>query len=157
VKSPVINNNANLRSYMRLITGILLVASATSAQLVSLPDGYCEHQKIKPNLHVASETTIVATMKDRTGEVFKNTPIELRRFVTQKKQEPIGTTTTDSKGEFKFPGVAAGEYRMLVLDVNVRGFRQPGEMWCKTGETCVLEVVLEVMPTDQPESQCPVK
>jgi hypothetical protein len=142
---------------MRILIALLFLCNAGSAQLIFLPKDYCEHLKIEPNLHLQSNTTIRATMKDRSGDVFKNTPVELRRFVNQQKQEPIASTNTDSKGEFTFADVPRGEYRILVTDARTRGFRQPSEMWCKSNDLCVLEIVLEVMPTDMPESQCPVK
>lgn len=96
-------------------------------------------------------------MKDRTGDVFKNTPIELRSFVNEQKQVPVLSTKTDSDGEFTLVDVPKGEYRLLVTDAKSRGFKQPGELWCKSEKPCAIEIVLEVMPTDQPESLCPLR
>lgn len=72
-------------------------------------------------------------MRDRTGEVFKSAPVELRRFISQQKQMRIASTSTDSGGEFILTDVPMGEYRILITDAKSRGFRQPGEMWCKSG------------------------
>jgi hypothetical protein len=142
---------------MRLLLGFLLVCGAATAQVVFLPPGYCEQLKVTPNLHVAANNTIRARLTDRTGEVFKDTPVELRQFVSQQEQVHVANTNTDARGEFILHDVPKGEYRLLVTDAKRRGFRQPGEMWCKPEKPCALEIVLEVMPTDQPESLCPLR
>ena len=94
-------------------------------------------------------------IKDQSGEVFKNSRVELRDFVSPEKQNMVATTTTDSEGRFEFRYVAKGEYRLLASPS--RAFRQPEGMRCSVPSPCVLDMVLEVNPTDLPASQCPIR
>ena len=132
---------------------MFLVISA-HAQLLRLPAGYCEHMKVRANLHIVFSTSVRGTVIDGSGEALRDTSIEVRRFQSGQKQIPIAKLSTDSAGRFEIANVQKGDYRFVVL---TRLFQQPKNLRCEGDRRCVLKIRLDTMPTDMPESQCPIK
>ena len=151
-------NRSLIRALIFLIS-VFLNSLPVFAQLVQVgpsDPNYCvKVERIKPNLHVATSGEVKGQIRDRSGEVFKNSQVELRNFVSPEKQNMVATTTTDSEGRFEFSYVAKGEYRLLASPT--RAFQQPEGMRCGTAAPCVLDIILDVNPTDLPASQCPIR
>jgi len=145
---------------MRLILAavLFLCSVATSAQLAIVgrdDPNYCANLRVKPNLHLPASLKLKGKVTDQTGVPFKNSPVTLRRYVSETEQTTIAKATTDSEGNFSLGTVGKGEYRLLAS--STRAFKQPAEMWCRPDVECVLEITIEVNPTDLPDSQCPIK
>jgi hypothetical protein len=116
---------------------------------------YCDELKVKPNLHVQSSVRVKGKITDQSGDPFKNSSVELRHYLSETKQRPQKRVSTDSEGNFDLETVPKGEYRLVASPTRI--FKQPQEMWCRPDEQCLLEIVLKVNPTDQLDSQCPIK
>ena len=116
---------------------------------------YCASaEPLRPNLVLAENATVQGRVSDQTNAPLKNSPIELRRFISESKQERVKKLSTDADGKFDLGGVKRGEYRLL-LSPN-RGFKQPEKLECSP-PTCTLDTVLIVSPTDQLASSCPIR
>src|SRR5215475_4075512 len=96
---------------------LVSLSSPLPGQLVQVrPDDahYCERvEPLKPNLNLSSSTYITGSVRDQTGDPFKNSQIELRAFVSEKQQTPLLKVMTDDKGRFDLGEVKAGRYRLL--------------------------------------------
>ncbi len=116
---------------------------------------YCASvEPLHPNLVLTADATVQGRVADQTNAPLKNSPIELRRFVSESKQERVKKQSTDADGKFDLGAVKRGEYRLL-LSPN-RGFKQPEKLECSS-PTCTLDTVLIVSPTDQLASSCPIR
>ena len=146
---------------MRLLATaiVMLTAIAASGQLVqfgSNDPGYClsvEH--VKPNLNLSDPVQLKGRVVDQTGAPFKNTPVELRSYVSEVQQISVRRVMTDSNGNFNFGLVAKGKYRLLPS--STRWFRQPDKLDCYTHDKCSLDITLQTNGTDLPDSQCPIR
>jgi hypothetical protein len=158
--SAVIGNYRSMKSLARFlaIVTLLIASCGCFAQLVQIgPDdpNYCANEPVKPNLHLQSAVVVKGRLSDRSGAGFANKKVEIRRFVSTTKQVIVANTTTDGDGSFDLGLIAKGDYRLVAS--SSRAFRQPSEDWCKPTIPCVLNLVLDVNPSDQPYSQCAVK
>jgi 5-hydroxyisourate hydrolase-like protein (transthyretin family) len=116
---------------------------------------YCaEVEPLRPNLILAADTAVQGRVTDQTTAPLKNSPIELRRFISADKQETVKKLSTDADGKFDLGTVKRGEYRLLLSPH--RGFKQPEKLQCSRRK-CVLETVLIVSPSDQLASSCPIR
>jgi hypothetical protein len=116
---------------------------------------YCSQvEAIQPNLKLTADTRIRGKVTDQTTAPFRNSPIELRRFVSQAKQVTEKKASTDSEGKFDLGVVKRGEYRLLLSPH--RGFKQPEKLECSSRE-CTLDSVLTVNPSDQLAANCPIR
>jgi hypothetical protein len=102
-------------------------------------------EPLKPNLVLSSDTAIHGTIRDQTKAPFSNSPIQLRKYISETKQVPIKTVQTDAQGNFDLGVVKAGKYRLL-LSPN-RDFAQPQRLECSARE-CNLDVTLAANGTD---------
>jgi len=122
------------------------------------PDGspeYCASvEPLRPNLVLTVDTTVKGRITDQTKAPFKNSPVELRRFISGSKQDAIKNLSTDADGKFDLGTVKRGEYRLLLSPH--RGFQQPEKLECSS-RTYSLDAVLMVNPTDQLASSCPIR
>jgi hypothetical protein len=138
---------------------VAMLAGPSFAQVVLLgPENpnYCyEVEKIRPNLKLRDPVHIVGTIRDQTTAPFKNSRVELRNYVSQRKQVSLGVVSTDDDGHFDLGTVKPGKYRLLASPN--RGFQQPSILRCQNGPECDLKITLIVNPTDQPESICPIR
>jgi 5-hydroxyisourate hydrolase-like protein (transthyretin family) len=91
---------------------------------------------------------------DQTKAPLKNSPVELRRFLSEAKQEKVKKLATDADGKFNLGTLKRGEYRLLLSPH--RGFKQPEKLECWSNN-CTLDAVLIVNPTDQLASSCPIR
>jgi 5-hydroxyisourate hydrolase-like protein (transthyretin family) len=146
---------------MRIANIVLLVVAMSSliaeSQLVSVgpPDPhYCDKLKVEPNLTIELDTHILGLLVDASGEPFRNSPVELRAFLSPTKQVLATTTMTDANGRFHIENVKAGKYRLLAPQA--RGFLQPGPQRCASAQ-CELSITLHPSSTDTPESVCPAR
>jgi 5-hydroxyisourate hydrolase-like protein (transthyretin family) len=137
----------------------LSLASPSAAQIVQIGSNdrhYCANvEHIKANLHMPSSVQLMGHVEDETGAPFKNSRIELRRYVSEVRQVRFANATTDDNGDFHFGDVSKGDYRLLASPT--RAFKQPDETWCSTGRQCFLHIILKGNPTDLPASQCPIR
>jgi hypothetical protein len=135
------------------------LAGLSAAQLVQIgPDDrhYCAKvEHIKPNLHVPSSVQLTGHVEDESGAPFKNSLVELRRYVSEARQVPAANAKTDDNGDFHLGEVSKGVYRLLASPA--RAFKQPDESWCNSGGQCFLRIILKGNPTDLPASQCPIR
>lgn len=117
---------------------------------------YCDKiEQIKPNLILSRTTDVSGTITDQTGAFFVNSLIELRLYESESRQISVKKVQTDRKGHFDLGTVTKGRYRLLAS--SARAFKQAAELECGDHEKCVLLITLQVNPTDQPDSICPVK
>lgn len=145
---------------------LCLVAAAAQGQVVVIgPDGksgppsgnpeYCAAvEPLRPNLVLTVDTTVRGRVVDQTTAPLKDSPIELRRFISEAKQQRVKKVLTDADGKFDLGVVKRGEYRLLLSPH--RGFKQPEKLECSSSR-CTLETVLVGSPTDQLASSCPIR
>jgi hypothetical protein len=116
---------------------------------------YCASvEPLRPNLVLTGDTTVQGRVTDRTRAPLKKSPVELRRFISESKQERLKKLSTDADGKFDLGTVKRGEYRLLLSPH--RGFKQPEKLECSS-INCTLDAVLMVSPTDQLASSCPIR
>jgi hypothetical protein len=138
---------------------VAMLAGHVLAQLVQVgpnDPNYCyEIEKIRPNLELRYQVHFIGSVQDQTTAPFANSRIELRKYISERKQISVKVISTDGKGRFDLGIVAAGKYRLLASPS--RGFEQPSELQCQQGDVCELKITLMVHPTDMPDSQCPIR
>ena len=116
---------------------------------------YCASvEPLHPNLVLTADATVQGRVTDQTNAPLKNSPIELRRFISESKQDRVKKLSTDADGKFNLGTLKRGEYRLLLSPH--RGFKQPEKVECSS-RTCTLDAVLIVNPTDQFASICPIR
>lgn len=116
---------------------------------------YCASiEPLRPNLVLTADTAVQGRVIDQTRAPLKNSPVELRRFISESKQERVKKLSTDADGNFDLGTVKRGEYRLLLSPHRV--FKQPEKLECSP-RTCTLDAVLIVNPTDQLASSCPIR
>ena len=116
---------------------------------------YCRAvEPLRPNLVLSGDTIVQGRVTDQTTAPLNNSPIELRRFISDDKQQRVKKESTDADGKFDLGKVKRGEYRLLLAPH--RGFKQPEKLECLSSR-CVLDTVLIVTPTDQLAGACPIR
>ncbi len=137
----------------------------SSAQVVFIgkpPDkNFCyKIETIRPNLVLSESVHIlgrifIAGIGLQPGELpLKNSRVELRKYISQRKQTTVKVVTTDEKGYFDMGTVEAGKYRFLASPD--RSCQQPTSLKCPSGK-CELNIGLQMNPTDMCVSICPVR
>jgi len=114
----------------------------------------CQHRKVLPNLVLAKPTHLLGVLADPTGARFEKSKVELRRWISATDQVLLKVVETDNVGRFDLGQIEAGQYRFLPATHG--GFKQPESVLCPQAE-CRVELVLQVNPTDIPESVCPIR
>jgi hypothetical protein len=143
------------------MAGLLLamLAGPVFAQLVQIgpndPDYCYEVEKIHPNLELRDQVHVVGTIRDQTTAPLTSSRVELRRYVSQRKQVSVRVVSTDRNGHFDLGTVKAGKYRLLASPH--RGFKQPSELRCQDGNMCDLKITLVLNPSDLPDAPCPIR
>jgi 5-hydroxyisourate hydrolase-like protein (transthyretin family) len=116
---------------------------------------YCASvEPLRPNLVLTGDTSVKGRVTDQTRAPLKNSPIELRRFISESKQESVKKLSTDADGKFDLGRVKRGEYRLLLSPH--RGFKQQEKLDCPSSN-CTLDTVLILNPTNQFASSCPIR
>jgi hypothetical protein len=93
----------------------LFVGSAKSQVVVTGPDvsggprpnspEYCEAvEPLRPNLVLSTDTNVRVRVTDQTTAPLKNSPIEVRRFISAAKQVAVKQSSTDADGNFDLDG-----------------------------------------------------
>jgi hypothetical protein len=138
---------------------VAMLAGPVFAQLVQVgpsDPNYCyEVEKILPNLELRDQVHVVGTIRDQTAAPLASSRVELRRYISARKQVSVRTVSTDGNGHFDLGIVKSGKYRLLASPH--RGFKQPAELECQNGNTCDLKITLILNPTDMPDSPCPIR
>jgi hypothetical protein len=111
-------------------------------------------ETIRPNLEFQEPKHILGRITDIVGAPLMKSRVELRKYVSQRKQTTVKVTTTDENGYFDMGIVEAGKYRFLASPN--RAFQQPINLKC-WGKNCELNIGLKINPTDMPLSACPVR
>src|ERR1700716_2425609 len=106
----------------------------------------------KTILNLKEYTKVGGNLTDQTREPFRNSPIELRFFVSESEQITASKLATDADGNFDLGVVKRGDYRLLLSPH--RGFTQPAKLECSSND-CTLNTVLIVNPTDGLGAGCP--
>jgi len=119
------------------------------------PDRCYKIETVAPNLKLNKPTHVFGSILDQISAPLKDSRVELRAYISQRKQVTVKTVTTDGNGRFDLGIVAAGQYRLLASPT--RGFEQPSTLKCAEGRACDLKIVLRVKETDQGDSICPVR
>jgi Carboxypeptidase regulatory-like domain len=138
---------------------IALLAGSAFAQLVQIgpndPDYCYEVEKIRPNLELRNQVHVVGTVRDQTTAPLTSSRVELRTYISQRKQVTVRVVSTDGNGHFDLGIVKPGKYRLLASPH--RGFKQPSALQCRNGDVCELKITLVANPTDMPDSPCPIR
>lgn len=120
---------------------------------------YCSQvEPIHPNFTPAEDVVVRGRITDQTTAPFQNSPIELRRFISERKQVTVKKVSTDADGKFDLGLVKHGDYRLLLSPH--RGFKQPEKLECSSippTRDCTVDAVLIVNPTDGPAAGCPIR
>jgi hypothetical protein len=136
-----------------------MLSGPVFAQLVQIgpnDPNYCyKIEKIRPNFEVRDQVRVVGRVQDETVFPFVSSRVELRRYISQRKQVSVRVVSTDATGHFDLGIVKSGKYRLLASPN--RGFKQPSALQCQNGDTCELEITLIANPTDMPDSPCPIR
>jgi hypothetical protein len=111
-------------------------------------------EQIQPNLNLKEDTRVRGRLTDQTTQPFRNSPIELRLFVSESEQITANKVSTDGNGNFDLGVVKQGNYRLLLSPH--RGFKQPAKLECWSSD-CTLNNVLIVNPTDALGAGCPIR
>ena len=76
---------------------------------------YCSQvESIHPNFTPAGDVLVRGRITDQTTAPFQNSPIELRRFISERKQVTVKKVSTDADGKFDLGLVKHGDYRLLL-------------------------------------------
>ena len=86
---------------------------------------------------------------------FQNSLIELRRFISERKQVTVKKVSTDADGKFDLGLVKHGGYRLLLSPHP--GFKQPEKLECSSTRACTVDAVLIANPTDGSAAGCPIR
>jgi hypothetical protein len=147
---------------LEVIIGIILSFTSSVGQVMLKEpiEDYCRRvfarEKIQPNLVLLKSVHLIGTVTDTVGGPIMNSPVELRRYVSQSKQVSLRKVPTDAYGRFDLGTVMPGKYRLLTFPT--RAFRQPSNLECPVGEsTCNLKIAIQVNATDLPDSVCPIQ
>jgi hypothetical protein len=117
---------------------------------------YCSQvEPIHPNFTPADDALVRGRITDQTTAPFQNSPIELRRFISERKQVIVKKVSTDADGKFDLGLVKHGDYRLLLSPH--RGFKQPEKLECSSTRDCTVDAVLIANPTDGPAAGCPIR
>ena len=99
---------------------------------------YCSQvEQIHPNFSPAED--VVVRITDQTTAPLQSSPIELRRFISERKQVTVKKVSTDVDGKFDLGLVKAGDYRLLLSPH--RGFKQPEKLECSRIRDCTVDAV----------------
>ena len=117
---------------------------------------YCSQvELIHPNFTPAEDVLVRGRITDQTTAPFQNSPIELRRFISERKQVTVKKVSTDADGKFDLGLVKHGDYRLLLSPH--RGFKQPKKLECSSTRDCTVDAVLIANPTDGSAAGCPIR
>jgi hypothetical protein len=119
------------------------------------PDYCYKIEEIQPNLVMRQDAHISGTIVDQTTAPFIKSRVELRKYISQRKQISVQVTSTDVGAHFDLGIVKAGKYRLLASPS--RAFKQPEELNCGVESDCKLKITLIVNPTDQLAASCPIR
>jgi hypothetical protein len=137
----------------------LFLTASSFGQVVQVDPNdpnYCyKIEKIGPNLVLRQDIRISGIVLDQTTAPFVNSRVELRKYVSQRKQTRLQVISTDALGHFDLGIVKAGKYRLLASPS--RAFKQPEELNCGVGSVCELKIKLIVNSTDQLAASCPIR
>jgi hypothetical protein len=96
-----------------------IIAPPLQSQLVQIgpsDPNFCEKaEHITPNLHVREIARISGTLVDDSGAPFKASRVELRTYISAKRQSSVKTVMTDEHGQFDLGRVEPDQYRFPAL------------------------------------------
>lgn len=112
------------------------------------------NKKLRPNLQLQQATHITGRVTDTPGAPLKRSQVELREYISPRRQVTVKTITTDDDGRFDLGTVQKGKYRLLPSPT--RAWKQPTKLECAS-ESCELNIALETNTTDLPDAGCPIR
>jgi 5-hydroxyisourate hydrolase-like protein (transthyretin family) len=144
------------RSLFVSISAIVLSAGLLPSQIIHICCNAddCDRRQVQPNLQLAETTHLFGTVVDPTGAPFRKSKVELRKWVSPTQQTLMKTVVTDETGHFDLGQIEKGQYRFL--PASHRAFKQPERVSCPQTE-CLLDLTLQLNPTDVPEAVCPIR
>src|SRR5260221_99554 len=88
---------------------------STQVVFTGKPDkDYCyKIETIRPNLELRRAVHVVGRITDGHDAPLMKSRVELRKYLSQRKQTTVKVTTTDENGFFDIGTVEAGKYRFL--------------------------------------------
>lgn len=117
---------------------------------------YCSQvEPIHPNFAPTEDVRVRGRITDQTTAPFQNSTVELRRFISERKQLTVKKVSTDADGKFDLGLVKHGDYRLLLSPH--RGFKQPEKLECLSTRNCTVDAVLTANPTDGSAAGCPIR
>lgn len=76
---------------------------------------YCSQvEPIRANFKVIADASVRGHLTDQSTAPLRNSPIELRRFISRAKQITVRRVSTDGDGKFDLGVVKKGDYRLLL-------------------------------------------
>jgi hypothetical protein len=137
-------------------TLVFVVSAPAIAQEVKEPwQTPCKNEIVRPNLDLEMRQHISGELKDRTGAPFQDSKVILRRLSDKGSFVDYRSVNTEKSGKFDLKLVDPGKYRFLPAPN--RGFKQPNDVQCGDSGDCEIKLVLEISPTDQEFTGCPVR
>lgn len=121
----------------------------------AIPEYCFEFETIRPNFTLTEDAHVRGRVTDESTGPLQHSPIELRTFISERKQLTVKKVSTDADGKFDLGLVKHGEYRLLLSPH--RGFKQPEKLECSSTSNCTVDAVLIVNPTDLPTANCPIR
>src|SRR5438105_15178902 len=77
---------------------------------------YCSQvEPIHPNFTPAEDVRVRGRITDQTTAPFQNSPIELRRFISERKQVTVKKVSTDADGKFDLGLVETRRLPIIVV------------------------------------------
>src|SRR5215831_9702276 len=112
----------------------LALTGRAHSQVVQIgpPDPhFCDKiERIKPNLIIKTKTRVSGQITDEANAPFRQSMVELRRYLSAVKQVPLRRVKTDDDGAFDLGIVGPGDFRLLASPT--RTFKQPDSLVCRT-------------------------
>jgi hypothetical protein len=154
---------------LNVIIGIMLSITASLGQVVTtgpVKSNFCQEilklENIQPNLVLKNSVHLMGTVlwsvnqPEEFVEPIKYSRVELRKYISQRKQVTLKVVVTDANGHFDLGTVEPGKYRLLPSPT--RASKQPAKLECPPGEsTCDLKIGVRLNATDQPDAACPIQ
>jgi hypothetical protein len=138
---------------------IAFVLHRSDGQVVSIgpqDPNYCQKvERILPNLILKQNAHVYGVVSEDAENPIVRREVVLKSYRSPSNERILRTVQTDDVGRFDFGDLVAGRYRLVASWT--RAFRQPNQLQCPKSSDCDLSIQLKALPTDGPDSVCPVK
>jgi hypothetical protein len=150
------NDQWRVAEAVKIASAILIMATSTLAQrVVRSEEVPCSEEIVRPNFALKDKVHVSGELKDPTGAPFAESRVVLKVADNRGRFTLHRTVATDKEGGFDLGMVEAGNYRLL--SAPSRAFKQPLKVVCAEGHDCKINLVVDINPTDQPFTGCPIQ